>query len=435
MGRSVNGGICFRTINYCPLPSQSDFHRSAAKFKGFSGPVGSGKSQALCQEAVRLAYINSGRVGLIGAPTYPMLHDVTQRAFFDILDANQIPYVFNKAENEVTMKESKSKIIFRPLDLYERLRGTNLAWFGCDELTLAREGAWLRLEARLRDPRASQLCGFAAWTPHGFDWVYKKFIVDRQPDYHIIMARPAENRFLLERVPEYYSHLEKSYDENFYRQEALGQYINLDRDLVYYAFKRQDHVTSLPVDPALQLLWSMDFNVDPMCSIVAQRHGDTLYVVDEIVLRRATTEMAAEEFVRRYPNHPRETIIYGDASGYSHHSVSRETDYNIVRETLRASGLNVGELQTVAKNPHVGMRIRVVNSKLRNARGDIKLWIDPKCKELIKDLEQVNYKAHTPEIDKTRDRERTHASDALGYLAFKEFAHQPLFGEKGKPIL
>jgi len=58
-------------IEYAPLPSQNRFHASTARFKGFSGPIGSGKSQALCQEAIRLSYLNPGRQGLIGAPTYP----------------------------------------------------------------------------------------------------------------------------------------------------------------------------------------------------------------------------------------------------------------------------------------------------------------------------------------------------------------------------
>jgi hypothetical protein len=58
-------------IDYVPLHSQNKFHASTARFKGFSGPIGSGKSQALCQEAIRLSYLNPGRQGLIGAPTYP----------------------------------------------------------------------------------------------------------------------------------------------------------------------------------------------------------------------------------------------------------------------------------------------------------------------------------------------------------------------------
>ena len=61
-----------REIDYSPLPSQRKFHGLTARFKGFSGPIGSGKSQALCHEAIRLSYLNPGRQGLIGAPTYSL---------------------------------------------------------------------------------------------------------------------------------------------------------------------------------------------------------------------------------------------------------------------------------------------------------------------------------------------------------------------------
>jgi hypothetical protein len=64
------GRIEHRRIEYDPLPSQKEFHELDARFKGFSGPIGSGKSQALCHEAIRLSYINQGRMGLLGAPTY-----------------------------------------------------------------------------------------------------------------------------------------------------------------------------------------------------------------------------------------------------------------------------------------------------------------------------------------------------------------------------
>src|SRR6185437_5877078 len=115
-----------RGIVYDALPSQRLFHASSAPYKGFSGPIGSGKSQALCQEALRLAFLNPGRMGLIGAPTFSMLRDATQRALFEILEASSIPFDFNKGENTLTLKENNSKIVFRSLDEYERLRGTNL---------------------------------------------------------------------------------------------------------------------------------------------------------------------------------------------------------------------------------------------------------------------------------------------------------------------
>jgi hypothetical protein len=224
----VGGGggnqVRLRGITYSPLPSQKRFHESAARFKGFSGPIGSGKSQALCQEALKLTYLNPGRTGLIGAPTYPMLRDATQTALIEILDGNRIPYEWNRAENFLVLRETRSRILFRAVEEFERLRGSNLAWFGLDELTYTSEEAWLRLEGRLRDPKAARLCGFAVWTPKGYDWVHERFVAAKVEGYETVVAKPFENRFLLDRIPDYYERLKSSYDGRFYEQEVLGQY-------------------------------------------------------------------------------------------------------------------------------------------------------------------------------------------------------------------
>src|SRR5436190_5127606 len=187
MGGRDNGGRRTRRIAYSPLPSQRRFHRSKARFKGYSGSIGSGKSAALCQEAIRSAYLNPGRTGLVGAPTYPMLRDATLTALTQILEANGIPYDLNKSEFVITMADTRSRILLRSLDEFERLRGTNLAWFGVDELTYTSEEAWLRLEGRLRDPKASRLCGFAVWTPKGHDWVYRKFVANGGDLYDVVV--------------------------------------------------------------------------------------------------------------------------------------------------------------------------------------------------------------------------------------------------------
>src|SRR5512132_4212132 len=112
MGRTKDG-ICEIGIEYSPLPSQSQFHNSPSRFKGFSGPIGCGKSQALCQEAIRLSYVNTGRMGLLGAPTFPMLRDATQSTLVEILESNGLPFDLNKAENSLLMKDTGSRVIFR----------------------------------------------------------------------------------------------------------------------------------------------------------------------------------------------------------------------------------------------------------------------------------------------------------------------------------
>jgi hypothetical protein len=69
MGRSQRN--ITREIAYEPLPSQQKFHELRTRFKGFSGPIGCGKSQALCHEAIKLSYVNQGRLGLLGARRIP----------------------------------------------------------------------------------------------------------------------------------------------------------------------------------------------------------------------------------------------------------------------------------------------------------------------------------------------------------------------------
>src|SRR5437764_13925002 len=106
----------FRQIAYSPLPSQKLFHKSTARMKGFSGPIGAGKSQALCHEAIRLTYQNPGRTGLLGAPTYPMLRDSTLTSLVEILNENELPFELNKADNVLTMTDSESRILLRSVE-------------------------------------------------------------------------------------------------------------------------------------------------------------------------------------------------------------------------------------------------------------------------------------------------------------------------------
>jgi hypothetical protein len=437
MGRTDDDfrlGEVARDIAYHPLPSQRRFHDSEARFKGFSGPIGSGKSQAVCHEAIRLSYLNQGRLGLLGAPTYPMLRDATQAALFEILDGNKIPFDHSKAENTVIMRDTRSKILFRPMDEFERLRGTNLAWFGLDELTYTQEEAWLRLEGRLRDPKARRLCGFAAWTPKGYDWVYRRFIAKPVRGYEAIVAEPRENRHLLQQIPDYYDRLKDSYDDRFYQQEVLGLYLNLDAALVYASFTRNENLADLSFDASLPLLWALDFNVDPMSSLVVQLVRGKVRVLDEIVLRHATTQEACAEFLKRFPIDPAGIVVYGDASGFQQHTTGA-SDYDMIRQYFEYHTNMPVKYKVPKSNPGVRERINLTNSKLRSAAGDIGLLVDFKCKELIMDFEQVSFKADTCEIDKNRDRFRTHLSDALGYLLWQEYSPLPGAGERRERLL
>jgi hypothetical protein len=430
-----------RAIGYAqaPLPSQLRFHASKARFKGFSGPVGSGKSTALAQEALRLAIGNPGLLGLIAAPTYPMLRDVTQRFFIEALEDNQIPFTFRRQQNHLILHPWESEIIFRSLENPERLRGTNLAWFGADELTYCKEAAFLRLQARLRHPLASELCGFACWTPRGYDWVYERYIGPAKlSGYEAVRADPFENTSL---PPDFYEALKGSYNERFYKQEVLGEYLNIFAGRAYYAFNREVDVQPLEYSRTLPLHWALDFNVDPLCSVIAQleeraTHADILSsrdaslvrVIDEICLTNSNTVEACREFVSRtqtlHRGYPIHLSVYGDASGGARNTAGK-SDWQIVQEFFSREPQYKVSMQLNHSNPPVKDRLNTVNALLCNAQSERRVRVAPRCRELIRDLEQVGWQLDsngntTAVLDKS-DPRRTHMSDALGYFIWHRF--------------
>ena len=445
-----NGRSESRTAwQYDTLPAQRSFHSDlTTRFKGYSGPIGSGKSYALAYEALFLSFLNPGLLGLIGAPTYKMLEDSTRRSFFDVLDAEGIEFIFNKQENCVRLLPNGSEVIFRSMENPERLRGPNLAWFGLDELTYTREDAWTRILGRLRHPLASRLCGYAVWTPKGHDWVFHRFVEENNPDYRLVKATPRENTHL---PPDFYDQLKHSYAESFYRQEVLGEYLDIYGGNVYSAFS-EGNIQPVAYDPKLPLCWALDFNVDPMCSVICQieerkphflttqyARRDVVRVIDEIVLPDSRTVPATKEFIRRalrLPNIPDRMMIkvYGDKSGGDRHSNATRTDYELVREVFREhSDFEITMLQN-KNNPEVRDRVNTVNNMLTSVAGSHRILIDPKCTGLIKDLRQVKWKRDTErnpmgELDKS-DPARTHLSDALSYLIAREFGLHAVGGER-----
>jgi hypothetical protein len=422
-----------RPFFYEPLPSQWKFHKSEARFKGFSGPIGSGKSQALCQEAILCAYLNPRCMGLVGAPTYPMLKDATLPALLRALEEAKVRFEHNKSENTIWIEEVEARILLRSVDDYERLRGTNLAWFGIDELTYTAEEAWLRLEGRLREPRAKRMCGFGVWTPKGYDWVYRRFIRDRVEGYDCIQAQPFENRHLLKNTPDFYERLKRSYDEGFFAQEVLGEYTNPAEGLVYRAFDRRQNVREAEADPRLPLCWALDFNVNPMSSVVAQVDGGEVQVVDEIVLKRAGTLDACREFTRRYPRAEAGLKIYADASA-ARMQTAGASDEDVLRDYFARHTAYRVEYRLARSNPSVKSRVEAMNAMLRAYDGERRLFVAGKCGELIKDFEEVTFVGETYEIDKKKDPRRTHLSDALGYLVWREFGWKKTWGEQREPL-
>jgi hypothetical protein len=175
-----------------------------------------------------------------------------------------------------------------------------------------------------------------------------------------------------------------------------------------------------------------------MCSVIGQRSGDEVHILDELALPDSNTEAACQAFCERIgpwrygSPYPIQIFIYGDATGSGRRSAASRTDWQIV-ENFFAHYHCIFTRRVPSANPPIKDRINWVNGMLRNQAGDRRLAIDPRCKQLILDLGRVHWQADgsgnmLTNIDKS-DPMRSHTSDALGYMIAYEFGMRTKAGE------
>lgn len=385
--------------------------------------------------------VNAGCYGLVGAPTFRLLHDSTQRAFLELLNENEIPYEFRKADDIIVLKDTETSILFRSMDNPERLVALNLAFFAIDEAAYCSEDSFLRLQARLREPKAKELAGIASTTPAGLNWIWDRWFGDKKTDdFEAVKAVPGENYHL---PTDYYESLAKTYDPRFYQQEILGAYLNLTSGTAYHAFDRDRNVKpTIQYDPSARLAFSFDFNIDPACSVIAQikdyaptpwlstKSTRTIEVIDEVAIRDATVYLSCEQLVAKTehmirPGRRLRVEIFGDSAGNNRNHAG-VTDWQMVREYFSHKPNYELIWKVPSANPAVKDRVNAVNGALYNSQGETRVTIHPRCISLIRDLERVVWKkdSHGNSVGQISqdDKMLSHSSDALGYLVEAEFS-------------
>jgi len=204
------------------LPKQGEFFRNCDEvpFSAYIGGFGSGKTHGLILQVLRTVPRRS--FGLIGAPTYRLLADTTQRKFFELTPPGWIDRVV-KSENRVVLKNG-SEILFRSLERPEKLTNLELSWFALDEIGEVVLNTFRMLQGRLRDPQGC-LKGFCVGNPAGpAHWTYDYFAINKEPSYRLVQASSYENVFL---PKQYLNEMEASFGENsvYYKRFVLGLFV------------------------------------------------------------------------------------------------------------------------------------------------------------------------------------------------------------------
>ena len=325
-------------------------------------------------------------------------------------------------------------ICLRGADNYDSLRGDGLDFLILDEYASIAKEAWPEvLRPALADKQGKALF---IGTPRGHDHLYDLYQgAQKQPDWATFQFTTEEGGNV---PPAELEAATRDLDERTFRQEFQASFENLTGGLVYYAFSRHDNVEPQRYNTGLPLFWSVDFNVNPMCSVIGQRDGDQVYILDELVLPDSNTEAACMHFfwrIARWTSGPclRQIHIYGDATGNGRSSAASRTDWQIIRDYSKHQPYDVS-FHVSSVNPPVRDRVNCVNAMLHSHARRRRLFIGPQCKELIQDFERVRWKKDSDGnslvvIDKS-DPARSHVSDALGYMIARDFGMRPPAGER-----
>lgn len=392
-------------------PKQMEVFRSPARFRVVVAGRRWGKTALSRVLIITRSKKKKAKIWYV-APTYKMAKQIMWN---DLLDA--IPKRWIRKINETNMTivlVNGTRIELKGADKPDSLRGVGVDFLVLDEFQDMTEETWTKV---LR-PTLADRQGHAIFigTPKAYNYLYELYRKGQDPR-NVTRALWQSWQFPTITSPFIpISEIEAAradMDEKSFRQEFEASFETMS-GRVYYPFDRNLHVGQYAFNPKLPIWVGMDFNIDPMSTVIfqPQKNGE-LWAVDEIVLFGSSTEEICEELEKRYWRHQVQMVIYPDPAGGQRQHARGETDLDILREK------GFKRIKYRRKHPFVADRVNAVNRMLKAADGSVRLKIDARCKHFIKALEQTIYKPGSRDVDKDAGVE--HSADAGGYCIELEY--------------
>lgn len=418
--------------------------RSPRRFRVLAAGRRFGKTYLALTELCQAAW-GTNRLAWYVAPTYRQAKRI---AWKPLKQMTREYWASRPNETDLSIElVGGGTIALRGADNYDSLRGDGLDFVVLDEYASMAPEAW----SEVLRPALSDRMGRALFigTPKGLNHFYDLYQnAQALAQWQAFRYTTAEGGNV---PPEEIQSASSELDERTYRQEFQASFEDLSHGVVYYAFSRGENLREAKWRKGEPLYWSLDFNVSPMSAVVCRiedqsgpqdrlcgRRVRIVQVLDEIVLPNSNTAEMCEAFVSRVRSWerfepPYSVRLYGDAAGAAR-STAGHSDYEIIRQFFRTEPDFHLSYHTKSSNPLVRDRVNAVNAMLCNNQGERRLLVNPCCKQLIRDLERVSWKADRhdnllPQLDKT-NAALTHVSDALGYLIEAEFALRQMGGPK-----
>jgi hypothetical protein len=307
----------------------------------------------------------------------------------------------NESELTITLRNG-SEIGIKSADAYDRMRGYSVNFAVFDEFADMDPEVWTAVRPTLSDKEGHAMF---IGTPKGgrSGWAYQIYTnaVTNPDSWASWSFTTLDGGNVTEEEIEL---ARQDLDERLFRQEYMATWEE-SAGRIYYAFDRLHNVKEAENPDTSMLYIGCDFNVSPLCASVMIRQGDTLHVIDEIVLYSSNTHELCEEIKSRYPKS--KIFCYPDPAGSARSTKSMgQTDHTILS--------NAGFI-VKAPRAHTPVRDRInaLNSRLCTAAGIRHLFVSAQCKYTIQCLERQVYKEGSNSVPEKGEFD--HMNDALSY--------------------
>ena len=178
-----------------PLPTQERFHKNTSKHRMLAGGWGTGKTTAICLELSKDIAIPNNYI-LLGRKDLQEFKSTTLKEFLDIYESAILNH--NKQDRIIKFPNG-TEIYYTNLDdsreAIKKIQSLNLGAAVIDQCEEISDAMFITIQGRLRRQSARR-CFYGAMNPNGHDWIWDRFINERQDDHEIFIATTLENIFL-----------------------------------------------------------------------------------------------------------------------------------------------------------------------------------------------------------------------------------------------
>lgn len=411
-------------------PKQDEFMRSRARYVGYGGARGGGKSWAVRAKSI------------VMATSFPGIKQLIVRRTFDELKENHILPMLEILGRSVKYRDKDHEIIFpngsRIVFGYcdaegdvRRYQGQEYDIVYLDEATQLTEMQFQAFKAIIRGTNSFPKRMYITCNPGGVGhaWV-KRLFIDRDfrdnenpEDYVFIQAGVYDNKVLLETNPKYVEDLESLPYE--LREAWLHGKWDVMAGQYFSEWDRQIHVCTPREIPGLWRWYvTMDYGLDMLAAyMIAVATDGTAYVVDEVYEGRDRIDASGAPGKGLIVSEAAERVkaMVGDRPVELY--LAPPDLWNARQETGRSVAdifAEHGVYLTKASNDRVDgwmamhERMKVIEGE--DGKPTARLRIFPKCVNLIRCIPLLQYDDRRPTDVAQTPHEITHGPDAIRYF-------------------